>query len=277
MGPRAMTMNPSDVRVHPTAVIDPAAVIADDVIVGPYSLIGPDVSIASGTVVESGVVIVGHVTIGQRNLIGHHVVIGTPPQLQKDLGPENGVIIGDDNVFRESVTINAGTTRGGGPTRVGNHCYIMIASHIAHDCIVCDHAELINNVMLAGHVKIEEHAILSGGVGVHHFGTVGRLAFVGGLSKVVQDVPPFLLVDGSPARVRGVNVVGLRRAGFDETRINALKQAHRVLYRSKLSRSKAVEKIQSQPMTRDVEYLLQFVRGAAAGKQGRGREALRNE
>jgi UDP-N-acetylglucosamine acyltransferase len=268
-------MKSPESRIHPAAIIAPAAVIADDVVVGPGCLVGPEVSIAEGTVLQSGVVLAGKVTIGRNNLLCHHVVIGSPAQLQKDLGLEVGVVIGDNTVFRESVTINAGTERGGGPTRIGSYCYLMIGAHVAHDCIVGDHVELINNVLLGGHVKVEEGAILSGASGVHHFVTVGKLAFAGGMSRIIQDVPPFMLVDGNPARVRGVNVVGLRRAGFDESRINALKRAHRIFYRSKLSRTKAAEALRAQPMTPDIDYLLTFVQSTAGGKQGRGREALR--
>ena len=271
------TPKSSKTRIHPTAIIEAGAVIADDVCIGPYSIVGSEVSIGAGTVLQSGVVVTGNVKIGSRNLIGHHVIIGAPPQLQKDLGPEVGVIIGDDNTFRECATINSGTERGGGPTRIGNHCYLMIGAHVAHDCILGDHVELINNVLLAGHVKVEDGAIMSGAVGVHHFVTVGRLAFIGGMSRIVQDVPPFMLIEGSPSRVRGVNVVGLRRAGFDEARINALKNAHRIIYRTKLSRTRALQMIQEGAMTADVEYLVRFIQNIAVGKQGRAREALRKE
>ena len=263
------------VEIHPTAVVDREAVLDEGVVIGPHSVIGPEVRIGSGTVLQSGVVVTGKVTIGKRNMIGHHSVIGTKPQLLKSLGAEVGVIIGDENIIREGTTINTGTEHGGGPTRIGNHCYLMIACHVAHDCILCDHSEIMNNVLLAGHVRVEEGAIISGGAGVHHFVTVGTLSFSGGLSKVVQDVPPFMLIDGNPARVRGVNVVGLRRAGFSEKRINALKAAHRVLYRSKLSRSKALEKLERESPGADVAYLVKFCRATASGKQGRAREALR--
>lgn len=270
-----MTRNPETV-VHPTALVDHAAALGEGVVVGPYCVVGPEVSIGAGTVLESAVVLTGKVTIGCNNLIGHHAIIGTPPQLLKDLGAQVGVVIGDNNIIRESVSINSGTEQGGGPTRIGNDCFLMIAAHVAHDCILCDHVEIMNSALLAGHVKVKKGAIVSGGNGVHHFVTIGTLAFSGGLSKLVQDVPPFMLVDGNPARVRGVNVVGLRRAGFDETRINALKQAHRTLYRSKLSRTKALEMLESRRMTPDVEYLVRFCRAAAGGKQGRARENLRN-
>lgn len=276
MDPTVTTPNKTNPLIHPTAVIDPGARIADDVQVGPYCVIGPEVSIAEGNVLQSSVVLAGKTTIGRNNLFCHHVVIGTPAQIQKDLGPEVGVVIGDHNVFREAATVNAGTLHGGGPTRIGNSCYLMIGAHVAHDCIVSDRVELINNVLLGGHVKVEEGAILSGAVGVHHFVSIGKLAFIGGMSRIVQDAPPFMLLEGNPSRVRGVNVVGLRRAGFDEARINALKWAHRILYRSKLSRSKAVEKLRRDLMTPDVEYLVEFLQTTTGGKQGRAREALRN-
>lgn len=271
-----MSQKSLETTVHPSAIIEPGAQIDPGVLIGAYCVIGPEVSIGAGTVLENHVVIVGSTTVGRNNVIGHHAVIGGPPQLLKDLGPDTGIVIGDDNILRECVTVNTGTTKGGGPTRIGNHCLLMIAAHVAHDCILGDYVELINNVLLAGHIRVEDRAIISGGAALHHFVSVGTLAFVGGLSRIVQDVPPYMLVEGNPSRVRGVNVVGLRRAGVTEENISALKVAHRLLYRRNLSRNQALKRLEAQPLTPEVRHLVDFLHATAQGKQGRAREVLRS-
>ena len=260
------------VQVHPTAEIDPRAQIADGVVIGPYCVIGPEVEIGEGTVLDAHVVVTGKTRMGRDNRLHAHCVIGGAPQLLKDLGGDVGLIIGDSNTFREFVTINTGTELGGGPTRMGNHCLLMACSHVAHDCVLGDHVELVNNSLLAGHIHVEDLAIVSGGAAMHHWVTVGTLAFVGGLSRIVQDVPPFMIVEGNPSKVRGVNIVGLRRAGYSIEQVQTLKHAHRLVYRSQLTRKEALEQLEREIQSPEIRKLADFVRNSIAGKQGRARQ-----
>ncbi len=260
------------VQVHPTAEIDSRAELADGVVIGPYCVIGPDVLIGEGCVIESHAVVLGKTRLGRNNRLHHHCVIGGAPQLLKDLGRDVGLIIGDDNTFREFVTVNTGTELGGGPTRIGNHCLFMACSHVAHDCILGDHVEIVNNALLAGHIHIDDRAIVSGGAAMHHWVTVGTLAFVGGLSRIVQDVPPFMIVEGNPSKVRGINIVGLRRAGYSMEQVQTLKHAHRLVYRSQLTRKEALEQLEAEHMSPEIRSLADFVRRSIAGKQGRARQ-----
>lgn len=259
-------------HVHPTALVDRRAQLAGDVVVGPYCVIGPEVRIGAGSVLEAHAVVMGNSRIGENNHIFSHTVIGGPPQLLKDLGAHVGLIIGDSNTFREFVTVNTGTELGGGPTRIGNHCLLMTCSHVAHDCMLSDHVELVNNVLLAGHIHIGDRAIVSGGAAMHHYVTVGTLAFVGGLSRIVQDVPPYMIVEGNPSKVRGINIVGLRRDGHDDETIQTLKKAHRLIYRSQLTRKEALDQLESDGMIEPLKCLAEFVRHSLAGKNGRARQ-----
>ncbi len=260
------------VQVHPTAEIDPRAELADGVVIGPYCVIGPDVQIGEGTVIEAHAVITGKTRLGCNNHLHPHCVIGGAPQLLKDLGRNVGLIIGDNNTFREFVTINTGTELGGGPTRLGDHCLLMACSHVAHDCVLGNHVELVNNSLLAGHIHVEDRAIVSGGAAMHHWVTVGTLSFVGGLSRIVQDVPPFMIVEGNPSKVRGINIVGLRRAGYSLEQVQMLKHAHRLVYRSQLTRKDALEQLEAEMKTPEIRKLADFVRRSIAGKQGRARQ-----
>ena len=260
------------VQVHPTAEIDPRAELADGVVVGAYCVIGPDVQIGEGTVLESHAVVVGTTRLGRHNHLHHHCVIGGPPQLLKDLGRNVGLIIGDGNTFREFVTVHTGTELGGGPTRIGNNGLFMACSHVAHDCVLGNHVELVNNALLAGHIHVDDRAIVSGGAAMHHWVTVGTLAFVGGLSRIVQDVPPFMIVEGNPSKVRGINIVGLRRAGYSPEQIQTLKHAHRLVYRSQLTRKEALDQLEAETMSPEIRRLADFVRRSIAGKQGRARQ-----
>ena len=259
-------------RIHPTALVDPRADLADDVVVGPYCVVGPQVRIGPGTVLDSHAIVTGNTHMGRNNKVFPHAVIGDPPQLLKDLGEDVGLVIGDDNTFREFVTVNTGTHLGGGPTRIGSHCLLMACSHVAHDCVLGDHVELVNNALLAGHIHMDDRAIVSGGAAMHHFVTVGTLAFVGGLSRIIQDVPPYMIVEGNPSKVRGVNIVGLRRSGCSEETIQLLKKAHRLIYRSQLTRREALEQLKAEGMTPEIRCLVEFVQRSLAGKQGRARQ-----
>jgi UDP-N-acetylglucosamine acyltransferase len=232
--------------VHQTAVVDPHAELAAGVTVAPYSIIGPEVRIAEDVEIGAHVVLEGRVSIGARSRIGHGAVIGGVPQDFKYRdGMPVGVRIGEDTVIREHVTIHR-ATHAHEDTRIGDHCLIMASSHVAHDCVIGDHVIIINYAGLTGHVIVEDRATVGGLTGVHPFVRVGTYAYVGGCSKVVQDVPPFVMVDGGPATARAVNVIGMRRGGIDAPGRRAVKSAFRILYRSGLAPSSAMGRIKSE-------------------------------
>jgi UDP-N-acetylglucosamine acyltransferase len=253
--------------IHPTAVIDSQARLGAGVRVGPYTVVGPEVEIGEETDVGAHVVIEGPTRIGRRNRIFPFASIGLIPQDLKFRGERSEVIIGDDNRIREFVSIHRGTAGGGSLTRIGNDNLLMAYVHIAHDCLLGDHTILGNGATLAGHVLIEDHATVGAFVGVHQFCRVGRHAFIGGYSVVTQDVLPYSrTVHERGAKVYGVNVVGLRRRGFDEARIERLHQAMRLLTQSKLNTSQALEKIRGTlDQDEDVAALVRFVESAGRG------------
>jgi len=253
--------------VHPTAVIDPQARLAPSVRVGPYAVIGAEVEIGEETDVGPHVVIEGPIRIGRRNRIFPFASIGLIPQDLKFRGERSEVIIGDDNRIREFTSIHRGTEGGGALTRLGNFNLIMAYCHIAHDCLIGDHCILGNGATLAGHVLIEDHATVGAFVGVHQFCRIGRHAFIGGYSVITQDVIPFSrTVHERGAKVYGVNVIGLRRRGFTEERIERLHQALRLLTQSKLNTSQALEKIRETfDQNEDIEALLRFIESAERG------------
>ena len=191
------------VNIHETAVVHPKAEVGDDCEIGAYCVIGPDVVLGSGNRISSHVTIMGNTRIGANNQFYPHSVVGAAPQDLKYKGEDTILEIGDNNQVREFVTINTGTVQGGGVTRIGNDNMLMACAHIAHDCIIDDNTILANNSMLAGHIHIKSRAIVSGAAAIHHFATVGRLGFVGAMTRIRQDVPPFMIVEGSPPRVRG--------------------------------------------------------------------------
>jgi UDP-N-acetylglucosamine acyltransferase len=200
-------------------------------------------------------------------------VIGGEPQDLSYQGSPTQVIIGDGNVFRECVTVNRGTEKDEGTTRIGHNCYFMANSHVAHDCIVEDRVIMANTVMLGGHVRVEHDATLSGGVAVHHFASIGCYAFVSGLSRVLQDIPPFMLAEGFPARPRCVNVVALKRKNFSTPSIRAISEAHKLLYRSKVGVKHAREILQGNgSLMPELETLFAFIDESNLGKHGRGRD-----
>ena len=220
-------------KIAPSAFIDPRAEIDAEVAIGPFCVVGPKVTIGRGTRLENNVTLMGRCTIGEHNHIFPGVVIGGPPQDVSYRGEDTEVVIGDGNLIRECVTINLATTKEDGITSVGDRCYLMACCHVAHDCRLGDRVIMANGTLLGGHVHVHNDATFSGGVGVHHFATIGSFSFVSGLSRVLHDVPPFMLVEGSPARPRCVNLVALRRHQFPAETIDALDEAHRLLYRAK--------------------------------------------
>ncbi len=230
-------------RIHPTALISPQAELDSSVTVGPYSIIGPHVKIAAGTTVAAHVVIEGHTRIGQHNRIFQFNSLGAVPQDKKYAGEPCRLEIGDHNTIREFCTFNIGSPGDTGVTCVGDHNWIMAYVHIAHDCVVGSHTVLANNATLAGHVQVGDYATLGGLSGVHQFVKIGAQAMVGFGSAITQDVPPYMLVDGNPLAVRGINMVGLKRRGYGAEQIAAIKQMHKLLYRDGLSFEQAKQAI----------------------------------
>ena len=258
------------------AAIDPQANLADSVEIGPYCVIGPHVTIGPGTRLLGHVTIRGHVNIGRYNVIHPGTVIGGEPQDLSYRDENTSVTIGDFNIIRESVTINRGTRKDAGNTSVGSHCYLMACTHVAHDCHLGDHVILANGTMLGGHVHVHDYASLSGCVAVHHYSTIGSYSFVGGLSRVLHDVPPFMLCEGMPARPRCTNIVALKRNNFPSDVIGALSDAHRLLYRAKVGLDHAREILRSEAkLTPQVNKLLDFIQRQQEGRYGRARELRR--
>ena len=219
-------------NVHPSAIVDPCARLADDVTVGPLAVIGADVEIGPGSRVGAHALIQGPTRIGRDSHIGAYASIGGEPQDKKYHGGRSELSIGDGNTFHEFVTSNRGTAEGGGVTRIGDDNWIMAYVHVAHDCHVGSHTILANNATLAGHVEIGDHVVLGGFAGVHQFCKIGEHAFAAMYSAINRDVPPFIYVAGQFAAPRGVNAEGLKRRGFDAPRIAAIRRAYRTLYMS---------------------------------------------
>lgn len=256
--------------------IDPRAEIEDDVEIGPFCVIGPHVRIGRGTRLENSVTLMGHVHIGQFNHIWPGCVIGGEPQDVSYSGADTKVVIGNHNIIRECVTINRGTEKEDRVTVIGDHNFLMACCHVAHDCRLGDHIIITNGTLLGGHVHVHDHATLSGGVGVHHFSTIGSYSFVAGMSAVRHDVPPYMLVEGYPARPRCINVVALKRNDFSAETIDSLAEAHRLLYRSKVGLDNAREILRANgQLVPHVNQLLTFIQEQQGGRHGRGRERRR--
>ena len=217
--------------IHKTAVIDPKAKIANDVKIGPYSIIGPDVEINEGTEIQSHVFITGRTKIGLNNKIYSFTSIGNDPQDLKFNGEENQLIIGNNNRIREYVTINPGTKGGGGLTKIGNNCLLMISSHIAHDCFVGNGVILANNVPLGGHAHIDDGAIIGGNSAVQQFTRVGKFAMVGGMCGVVRDIIPYGIAHGNRSILQGINLIGLRRKNVPNKDILILSEAYKKIFK----------------------------------------------
>lgn len=247
--------------IHPTALVDPGARIGADVSIGAYSVVGADVEIGDRTTIGPHVVIEGATRIGRDNRIFQFASLGAEPQDKKFRGERSELLIGDRNVIREFTTFNRGTGDGGGTTRIGNDNWIMAYVHIAHDCQVGDHVVFANNATLAGHVEVGDHVILGGFTGIHQFCKIGAHAFCGMGSLVNTDVPPFVITgSGGYARPRGINSEGLKRRGFDATRIAAIKRAYRTLYMSGTPLDEARTRLAEQAgASTDVADMLAFI------------------
>ena len=250
--------------IHPTAVIDPSAKLAADVRVGAFCLIGADVEIGAGTEVGPHCSIHGPTRIGRNNRFIGHVAVGGEPQDKKYAGERTELVIGDDNVFREFVTLNRGTGGGGGVTTIGNGNWMLAYTHVAHDCHVGNHCVFSNNTTLAGHVTVGDYVIISGFAGAHQFCRIGAHAFLGMGALTNGDVPPFTMVGSDTlGRPRGINSEGLKRRGFDAERIASIKRAYRTLYVAGLPLAEAKLQLAEQAThSADVKDLLDFIESA---------------
>jgi UDP-N-acetylglucosamine acyltransferase len=229
--------------IHPTAIVDSKAEIAEGVEIGPYAVIGPMVNIGARTQIGAHTVVEGCTTIGVENKIGHFASVGGAPQDMKYRGEPTQLVIGDRNMIREFTTLHTGTIQDQGITKIGNDNWIMAYVHIAHDCVVGNHTIFSNNAQIAGHVRVDDWAILGGMSGVHQFVRIGEHSMIGGASKLVQDLPPYVIASGAVAEPHGLNAEGLKRRGFSPEAIAALRQAYKLLYKQNLSFEEAKKAI----------------------------------
>ncbi len=258
-------------NIHPSAILEPGAELGENVDVAAYAYIGENVRLGRNCSVGHGCYITGHVEAGENNIFYPYCAIGTAPQDLKYHGEGTPLTMGNDNVFREYVTVNRGTRTGRGLTSIGDRNIFMISSHLGHDCEVEDDVILINSVLVGGHCRLESGCKLMGGAAVNPFVSVGKLSFVGGLSRITKDVPPFMIVEGNPAKVRGVNEIGLARAGYEKEVVKKLDAAYRRIYRTKkLNRSEIFEELYNDSEVSDeAVYLVNFLRRSLKGRHGR--------
>ena len=263
-------------QIHPTAIIERGAELGADVEIGPFCVVGPHATIGDGTKLHSRVTIVGHTTLGKNNEIFPNAVLGSEPQDFKYRDGPCTLEIGDHNSIREAVTIHIGTEVGGGVTRLGSHNLLMVNCHLGHDANFGSHCIIGNNVMIAGHVECRDGAALMGGVGVHHYCTIGDYAYVAGYARVVHDVPPFVRIDSNSA-VRAVNHVGLQRKGFSDADMEAIDSAARQLFFGKRKPfATTLSELEHSPaLNPHVKYMIEFLHRRNAGKNGRYLESLR--
>lgn len=256
-----------NINVHKTAIIHPGAKLSSGVMVGPYSIVEENVTLGDNVRVGPHCLITGQTTIGKNCKIYNGAVIGSAPQDKKHSADDNVFLnIGENNVIREYVTINSGTVEGGSKTVIGNNNLFMAYSHVAHDCIIGNNIVLANSANLAGHVTIEDSAIVGGLCGVHQFVRLGRLSIIGGVSRVIQDVPPFSMCVGQPAEVKGINSVGLNRAKVEEKSIRQLKKAFKILFFSGLAKTSALERISTEiAVSAEIEHLTFFAKTTERG------------
>ncbi len=253
-------------NIHPTAIISPDAELAEGVEVGPYSIIGPDCRIRKDTYIGPHVVVESHTDIGERCRISQFASLGGGPQDLKYRGEKTRVVIGDDNTIREYVTINRATQADIGVTHIGNHNLLMAYCHVAHNCWLGDHIVMANAANLAGHIHVEDYAIIGGLSGVHQFTRIGAHCIIGGASAVTKDVPPFVMASGNFAKLFGLNMIGLKRRGFPDEAIQALKKAYRIIFRSSLLLAAAVKKVEQE--VEDIPEVRQFLAFIKESKRG---------
>ena len=273
--------------IHPTAVIEEGAQIADSAAIGPFCHLGPNVIVGPKTRLIGHVSVFGHTTLGSENTIWPHAVLGADPQDLKFDGEHVQLIVGDHNQIREHVTMHMGTKIGGGITCVGSENLIMVGAHMAHDCRIADHCGISNSVQLGGHVQIEDHVIIGGATAVHHFVSIGQFAFIGGMARVTRDVPPFMKIEGTPARVFAPNTIGMERHRFAPESIVIMKDAFRRLYRNQSSDgssegvrnfTEVIANIESTyPDDTYITVLCRFLRNTSIGLHGRYLETQRHD
>jgi UDP-N-acetylglucosamine acyltransferase len=255
----------SAARIHPTAIISPDADIGADVEIGAFAIVGEGCTIGDGSVIAPRATLERNVILGAAVKVGIGTILGGPPQDLKFAGEETTVEIGEGTVIREYATINRGTSHSF-KTTVGRHCLLMSYVHIAHDCRIGNNVILSNVVQLAGHVTIEDKAIISGLSAVHQFARIGRHSFIGGCSRVSKDIPPFLKAVGNPVRLYGLNTIGLQRSGMDDATIRELKRAYRLFFRSDLNVTQAIESAQTElESLPEVKELIRFVEASERG------------
>jgi UDP-N-acetylglucosamine acyltransferase len=261
--------NSAHVTNHSTAIVHPNAALGEGVRIGAFSIIGPDVIIGDGTVIEPHAIVEQWTTIGRDCTICSGAILGGNPQDQKFKGERSFLIIGDRNIIREYVTIHRATGEDGATT-IGNDNMLMAYCHVGHNCTLGNNITMANMCGVSGHVSVEDRAVFGGMVGVHQFVRIGKLVMLGGYSKVSQDIPPFMMVDGRPVKVYDLNVRGLRRSGVPANVRSGLRQAYKLLYRSNLNLSQAIEAIESDvEQSPERDYLLDFVRNIKFGCSGR--------
>jgi UDP-N-acetylglucosamine acyltransferase len=254
------------VTIHPTALVEPRAELADGVSVGAYAIIGPEVRVGPGTSIGSHTILEGRTEIGAECQIGSHVIIGAPPQDVKYHGEPTRVLIGDRTLVREFATIHRASVGGSGVTRVGRENFLMAYVHVAHDCQLGDKVIMANQASLAGHVEIGRCVMIGGMSGVHQFVRIGEYAIMGAMSGTMQDIPPYAKVQGNRAKLYGLNVVGLRRHGFSIEAIHALKHAYHILFASNLNTSQALAQVEQELSgSPEVQRLIDFVKRSQRG------------
>jgi UDP-N-acetylglucosamine acyltransferase len=255
----------SDVQIHPTAIVDPGAEIGAETVIGPYCVIGAQVVLGANCWLQHHVTLAGPMRTGASNKFYAYCSIGQQTQDLKYKGEPTYLEIGDENTFREFVTVNRSTTAEG-KTRVGNRGNFLAYSHIGHDCNVGNEVVFSNNGTLAGHVDVGDNAVMGGLTAVHQFCRIGRFAITGGCSKIVQDVPPFMIADGNPAEIRGVNLIGLERKGFPAEKVKPIKEAFRLLFRSKYNTRQAIEAIRKELAgSEEVNAIVEFIEKTERG------------
>jgi UDP-N-acetylglucosamine acyltransferase len=261
--------------IHPTAQVHANTRLAEDVVIGPFCILQEDVEIGPGSRLESHVVLEPGTRIGKNCTLSPGAVLGGPPQDHKYRGERSLLVIGDNNIIRECVTFHRAVGEGIA-TRIGNNNMFMAYSHVGHNCEIGNNNTFSSYVGLSGHVLVEDNIIIGGMVGVHQFCRIGKMAMIGGMSKINIDIPPFMLADGNPCRVMDLNTIGLRRHGIPPTIRTILRQAYKLLYRSNLNLSQALERIEDElEPSEALEYLVVFLRGSQGGFGGRGNQAPR--
>ncbi|MBL9186943.1 MAG: acyl-ACP--UDP-N-acetylglucosamine O-acyltransferase [Opitutaceae bacterium] len=259
-------------KIHPTAIIEPGAQLGDDVEIGAYAFVGAGVTLGSGTRLHHHASVEGNTTLGAQCEVFPYACIGGKTQDLKFKGGSPGLRIGDRNIFREYVTIHC-ATNDGDFTRVGSGNVLLASCHIAHDCVIGNHIVMSNSALVAGHVTIEDHVVIGGNAGIHQFCRIGAYAMLSATAKLVHDLPPFFIADGTPAKVRAINQVGLERNGHTPEQLDRVKQIHRILYRDGLNRSQALERLAAHELAASEEFrrMLSFAQASERGLAPSGR------